>query len=232
MCELPLLTWLRESLLCVNNSQIHFYSFDSDRKISSTPMLVHAQISNLPTHLANVCQPQPDTIMQVTKKLYRWEYFANTFNSQNIWWFCFPASGLWIKEYLWPIPQVQKVKKKMQLPTGLNLQPGRLVTLYAKLSQTWPFRAKSLSGYEQQQQSLPIKHTLVRFCRIFFFFFLTYRFQKEERSIFPALKKMLNWRGRYLIVDYGLSFNAIPKKSEGRGGGKKNKKKLSNLMRN
>lgn len=167
MCELPLLTWLRESLLCVNNSQIHFYSFDSDRKISSTPMLVHAEISNLPTHLANVCQPQPDTIMQVTKKLYRWEYFANTFNSQNIWWFCFPASGLWIKEYLWPIPQVQKVKKKMQLPTGLNLQPGRLVTLYAKLSQTWPFRAKSLSGYEQQQQSLPIKHTLVRFCRIF-----------------------------------------------------------------
>lgn len=104
---------------------------------------VHAEISNLPTHLANVCQPQPDTIMQVTKKLYRWEYFVNTFNSQSIWWFCFPASGLWIKEYLWPIPQVQKVKKKMQLPTGLNLQPGRLVTLSAKRSQTWPFRAKS-----------------------------------------------------------------------------------------
>lgn len=37
---------------------------------------------------------------------------------------------------------------------------------------------------------------------------------------------MLNWRGRYLIVDYGLSFNAIPKKSEGRGGEKKNKKKI------
>lgn len=35
---------------------------------------------------------------------------------------------------------------------------------------------------------------------------------------------MLNWRGRYLIVDYSLSFNAIPKKSEGRGGEKKIKK--------
>lgn len=112
----------------------------------------------------------------------------NTLNSQNIWWFCFPASGLRIKDYIWSIPQVQKVKKKMQLPTGLNLQPGRLITLSAKCSQTWPFRAKCLSGYEQQQQSLPIKHILVRFCMILFYFFLTYRFQKEERSIFPALK--------------------------------------------